>query len=46
MKNGFTVDQQILEFQPGVPQQLRYVRVETTSSWSWVAWREIEVHGQ
>jgi hypothetical protein len=42
--NGFTVDQQVLTY-TGAPQQLRYVRVETVSSWSWVGWREIEVYG-
>jgi len=43
--NGFTVDQQQLQYLAPVPQQIRYVRVETTSSLSWVAWREIAVYG-
>jgi len=42
--SGFTVDQQVLQYLAGTPQQVRYIRVETTSSWSWVAWREIEVY--
>jgi hypothetical protein len=43
--NGFTVDQQQLQYVAAVPQQIRYVRVETTSSLSWVGWREIAVYG-
>lgn len=43
--NGFTVDQQVLRYVASTPQQLRYIRVETTSSLSWAAWREIEVYG-
>lgn len=42
---GFTVDQQILEYVAPAPAELRFVRVETTSSCSWVGWREIEIHG-
>lgn len=42
--NGFTVDQQVLRYVATTPQQLRFVRVETTSTCSWVAWREIEVY--
>jgi len=42
--NGFTVDQQVLRYVASSPQQLRFIRVETTSSFSWVAWREIEVY--
>jgi len=39
--SGFTVDQQVLE-QPGPEDEVQYVRIETTESPSWVAWREIE----
>jgi hypothetical protein len=42
--NGYTVDQQVLRYTAATPQQIRFVRVETTSSCSWVAWREIEVY--
>jgi F5/8 type C domain len=42
--NGYTVDQQTLQYVAAAPQQIRYVRVETTSSCSWVAWREIAVY--
>jgi F5/8 type C domain len=42
--NEFTVDQQVLRFLANPARQLRYVRVETTSSCSWIAWREIEVY--
>jgi hypothetical protein len=42
--NGPTVDQQVLRYVAATPQQLRFVRIETTSSCSWVAWREIEVY--
>jgi F5/8 type C domain len=41
--NGFTVDQEVLRYSAATPQQLRFIRVETTSSASWVGWREIEV---
>ncbi len=41
---GTTRDGQILEVRAGVPwANIRYVRVETTQSPSWVAWREIQV---
>ena len=43
--NGFTVDQQILKYVANKPQRLRFVRVESTSSCSWVGWREVEVYG-
>jgi hypothetical protein len=43
--NGFTVDQQVLRYVASTPQQLRFIKVETTSSASWVGWREIEVYG-
>ena len=39
--SGFTVDQQVLE-QPGPADEVQYIRIETTESPSWVAWREIE----
>jgi hypothetical protein len=41
---GFTVDQQVLQYST-TPQELRYIKVETVSSCSWVGWREIEVYG-
>jgi hypothetical protein len=41
---GVTVDHQVLEHVPGSAwTNVRYVRVETTSSVSWVAWKEIEL---
>jgi hypothetical protein len=42
--SGFTIDQQNLRHVLSVPTKLRYVRVETTSSCSWVGWREVEVY--
>ena len=43
---GFTKEPQWLEVSPGEPWQgIRYVRVETVSSPSWVAWWEIRVLG-
>ena len=42
--SGYTTDQQILPYVAGGPLALRYVRVETTTSCSWVGWREIEVY--
>jgi hypothetical protein len=34
-----------LEWRPGTPRKgIRLLRVETTRSSSWVAWREIEVY--
>jgi F5/8 type C domain-containing protein len=42
--DGYTVDQQVLSYVAPTPQQIRFIRVETTSSSSWVAWREIEVY--
>lgn len=41
--SGITVDGQALEYDPPVPTVYRYLRIETTSSPSWVGWREIEV---
>ncbi len=44
---GRTSDQQVLEFKPASPiAGIRYIRVLTTQSPSWVAWREIEVLGK
>lgn len=43
--NGFTVDQQILQYVASKPQRMRFIRVDTMSSCSWVGWREIEVYG-
>jgi hypothetical protein len=44
--NGFTVDGQVLEHKPGTAwTNVRYVRVETNASPSWVSWKEIEVYG-
>ena len=41
---GPTTDGQLLEFAPEAPiQNIRYVRVVTTLSPSWISWREIEV---
>jgi hypothetical protein len=41
---GFTADNQALEFTPEAPlENVRYVRVVTRQSPSWVSWREIEV---
>jgi Ca2+-binding RTX toxin-like protein len=42
--SGYTVDQQLLRYVATTPQPLRFVRVETTSSASWVGWREIAVY--
>ncbi len=42
--SGNTSDSQILEFSPDTPLTgIQFVRIVTTSSPSWVAWREIEV---
>jgi hypothetical protein len=44
--SGFTVDDQVLEHQPGSAwTNVRYMRVETYASPSWVSWKEIEVYG-
>jgi hypothetical protein len=41
---GYTADQDALTYTPPAPlQNIQFVRVETVSSPSWVAWREIEV---
>jgi hypothetical protein len=41
---GETRDLQVLEFKPEAPlENVRYVRITTRSSPSWIGWREIEV---
>ena len=42
--DGFTKDNQILDYQPD-PQltKVRFVRILTTNSPSWVSWKEIEI---
>jgi preprotein translocase subunit Sec61beta len=41
---GFTSDSQVLEFRPDNPiENVRFIRVETKLSPSWVGWKEIEV---
>jgi hypothetical protein len=41
---GVTADPNVLEFKPPAPlAQIRYIRVVTTQSPSWVGWREIEI---
>lgn len=41
-----TSDSEILSFAPNTARQsVRFVRIETTASPSWVAWNEIEVWG-
>ncbi len=44
---GYTTDNQILEFKPDAPLiGIQYLRIVTTQSPSWVAWKEIEVLGK
>ncbi|MBI4731167.1 MAG: discoidin domain-containing protein [Chloroflexi bacterium] len=44
---GFTNDGDLLEFIPIIPPtDVRFIRIVTTQSTSWVAWREIEVEGE
>jgi F5/8 type C domain len=43
--DGYTVDAQVLQYVLPQEEQLRYVKIETTASSSWVAWREIDVYG-
>jgi hypothetical protein len=44
---GFTSEPGILEFAPPAAwTNIRYIRIVTTHSPSWVAWREIEVSGE
>jgi hypothetical protein len=40
--SGFTDDHTILRYYAAAPLALRFIRVETTSSASWVAWREVQ----
>ncbi len=41
---GHTSEFQVLEFTPSAPvENIRFIRVVTTQSPSWVAWREIEI---
>jgi hypothetical protein len=41
---GHTVDGQVLEFKPGSPvENIRYIRINTRQSPSWIGWKEIEV---
>jgi hypothetical protein len=41
---GVTTDSDLLTFRLPEPLKgIRYIRIETTSSPSWVSWREIEV---
>lgn len=41
---GYTVDSQVLEFQPApLLENVRFIRVVTKKSPSWVGWKEIEV---
>lgn len=42
---GYTTDQSTLQYVLTTPQNLRYIRIETTASASWVGWREVEVWG-
>jgi hypothetical protein len=44
--SGTTSDNEWLVFTPEAPlENVRYIRVETVSSPSWVAWREVQVQG-
>ena len=41
---AYTTDGQVLEFTPGLPlENIRYIRVVTGMSPSWIGWKEIEV---
>jgi predicted amidohydrolase YtcJ len=43
--NGTTQDFEALEFSPQQPwQNIQFLRIETISSPSWIAWREIEIY--
>lgn len=45
--NGFTTDPDILEFTQTSPlTKIQFIKIITTQSPSWVAWREIEVIGE
>jgi hypothetical protein len=42
---GHTTEAQVLEFSPNPPaENVQHIRVLTTASPSWVAWREIEIY--
>lgn len=42
---GFTTDDQWLDYSPPTPwENVRFLRVKTTVSPSWIAWREIQVY--
>ena len=44
---GFTNDSDVLDFVPSAPlTNVQYIKIVTTQSPSWVAWREIEVISQ
>lgn len=44
--SGFTNDGDLLEFVPVIPPtNIQFIKIITTQSPSWVAWREIEVEG-
>jgi predicted amidohydrolase YtcJ len=44
--SGSTSDNQVLEFTPNPPLSgIQFIKIVTTKSPSWVAWREIEVFG-
>ena len=44
--HGMTTDQQAVELKPTTSwENVRFLKVETLSSPSWVAWREVEVYG-
>jgi hypothetical protein len=44
--SGVTADGDVLEYVPAAPRPgIRFVRIETLASPSWVSWREIEVVG-
>ena len=44
---GFTRDSDVLEFiTDGPMDNIRFIKIVTTQSTSWVAWREIEVIGE
>lgn len=40
---GLTRDGQVLAYTPAEPTELRFIRVETSRTPSWVAWKEIRV---
>ena len=42
---GFTRDLDTLSFAPTITQPMRFIRIDTVSSASWVGWREIGVYG-